>query len=107
MKQGQLEVLIFTDSRFSLKQFCKKYHASTQNEFAKFDSLEEACWNGLFHEMVPILHNKKGTDSKKMVLWKMTKAEHFLELEYSEEPLEKEFVSSINPYLFVRSQSLS
>jgi len=107
MKSGQLEVLLFKDSRFSSGQFCRKYHANTKNSFAKHNNLEDACWSGLFHEMVPILYDKKERAWRKMVLWKMTRAEHFIELEYSEEPQTKDCVSSINPYLFTGLQVLS
>jgi len=106
MKAPQLEILLLTDTRFSSRQFSEKYDTGNKNNSAKYKSLEEACWNGLFPELLPELYGKAG-NSKKMILWKVTQAEHFLELEYSVQPQQKERFFSVNPYFFLGSRLLS
>jgi hypothetical protein len=106
MKSPQLEILLLTDTRFSSRQFSEKYDTGNKKNAGKYKSLEEAGWNGLFSELLPELYGKKG-NSKKLILWNVTQAEHFLELEYSVQPQEKERFSSVNPYFFLDSRLLS
>ena len=101
MKPPQLELLLLTDTHFSSKQFCGKYDTGNKNNSAKYKSLEEACWNRLFPELLPELYRKA------LILWKVTQAEHFLELEYSVQPEQKERFFSVNPYFFLGSRLLS
>jgi len=42
MKSAQLEILLFTDTRFSSRQFCEKYDTGNQKNFAEYKSLEAA-----------------------------------------------------------------
>jgi len=44
---------------------------------------------------------------KKLILWKVVKGEHFLDLEYSEHPKAKDMRLSIDPYYFLTFQNLS
>lgn len=106
MKSRQLEILLFTDTRFSSKAISEKGETPDQNYFIKYNALEEACWNGLFQEMVSLLGNEQRKNDK-MVLWKVTRADHFLELEYGEylQQMEKPF--SMNPYCFLQAQQFS
>ncbi len=106
MKSAQLEILLFTDTRFSSRQFCEKYDTGNQKNSAEYRSLEAACWNGLFKEMLPELY-RKAQNRKKMILWKVIHAEHFLDLEYGEQPQGKEKFFSMNPYFFLGTQLLS
>jgi len=100
MKPPQLEILLLTDTRFSSKQFCGKYDTGNKNNSAKYKSLEEACWNRLFPELPEVY-------LKALILWKVTQAEHFLELEYSVKPEQKERFFSVNPYFFLGFRLLS
>jgi hypothetical protein len=104
MKPPQLEILLFTDTEFSSRQYQDKSDKGNQS-YEKRRSLEEACWNGLLHETMPELY--WAMQKKHLVLWKTTQADHFLELEYGIFTEQKESLSSINPYLFIGSRSLS
>jgi hypothetical protein len=106
MKPTQLEILLFTDTRFSSRHLFEKYDMSSQNNSAENNRLEEVCWNGFFQKMLPELY-KKARNGKKLILWKITQAEHFLELEYGEGPGIKEKFFSTNPYFFLGSRLLS
>src|ERR1700740_446678 len=104
MKPLQLEILLFTDIRLSSGQFYEKYHPQTGLLTDK--SLEEACWNGLFQEMLPALY-KRVQNCEKLALWKITRADHFLELEFGKELRPKEKPFSMNPYTFLKTLLLS
>ena len=106
MKSTQLEILLFTDTRFSSRQFCEKYDIDNQNNSAEYKKLQAACWNGLFQEVLPEIY-KNARNRKKLILWKVTHAEHFLDLEYGEQPQGKEKFFSMNPYFFLGTQLLS
>jgi hypothetical protein len=103
MKSPQLEILLFTNTRFSSKQFCGR--CDNYNEFDGWElgKMEEACWNGLLWEVLPELYLDAGT-SKELVLWKIILADYFLDLEYGELLQRKDFSLSINPYLFLGPQ---
>ena len=85
MKPAQLEILLFTDTRFSSRHLDEKFDINSQDNSTENKNLEEACWNGYFQQMLPELY-KKPRNGKKLILWKITQAEHFLELEYGEQP---------------------
>ena len=102
MKPTQLEILLSTDSRFATRKYSGKYGASNQREYR---NLEEACWNGLLQKTLPELY--RPARDRDLVLWRVTHADHFLELEYGMLTKRKEFFLSVNPYLFLGSQLLS
>ena len=106
MKPGQLEIVIFTDTKFSSKEFSEKDYKRYKDNFPRYKSLEEASWNGLFQEMLPELYGKEPA-RKKLILWQVRHGEHFLELEYGEQPQQLDKIFSINPYFFMERQLLS
>jgi hypothetical protein len=106
MKSPQLEILLFTDTWFSSRQFSERYGGGNWNNSSKNKNLEGACWNGLFKEILPELYMDV-RNIKKLILWKVVKGEHFLDLEYSEHPQTKDLRSSIDPYYSLRFQVLS
>lgn len=106
MKPEQLELLIFTSTRFASKQFHKKYERNAPGKHNVHENLEDACWDGLFREMLPGLCNEPG-GVKKLTLWKVTQGNHFLDLEYAVHPQKKEKRFSVDPYLFLQLQIFS
>ena len=106
MKSQQLEILLFTDTHFSSRQFSEKYTDNNQSNSSKNKHLEQASWDGLFKEILPELY-MDAENNKYLVLWKIIKGEHFLDLEYGEHPQVKDWRFSIDPYYFLRSKFLS
>jgi hypothetical protein len=100
MKPAQLEILLFTGTRFSSRLLCEKNDTGNQDNSTKCKSLEAACWNGILPEMLPELYWEV-QNRKKFILWKVTQGNHFLELEYGEQPQQKEKIFSVNPYFFM------
>ena len=103
MNSSQLEILLFTNTRFSLKQFCERFDPEHRFDALEFSNFEEACWNGLLWDTMPELYLDAGS-RKGLVLWKINEADHFLNLEYGGVTRPKEFRLSINPYLFLAAE---
>lgn len=98
MEQSQLEILLFTNTHFTSLLVCEK-NDPNRKKATEYNSLEEACWNGFFKDALPELYD--GIKDKKMTLWKVNTARHFLELDYGEYPQMKDPLLSINPYCFL------
>ena len=92
----QQEILLFTNTTFSQRQWCQKDNTGKNSYFTNREQLEDACWNGLLHEMLPEIiepgHN--------LFLWQIRMGSSFLELELSEYPIETDSAFSIDPYIF-------
>ncbi|HET6994472.1 MAG TPA: hypothetical protein VFI06_05805 [Chitinophagaceae bacterium] len=99
MKQRQLEIMLITETQFSSRAFCGTDGVNNENNSGKFQELEEACWNGVLHEILPEVYWKTEVN-KKLFLWKVTQADHFLQLEYAERPDMNNWAFSLNPYSF-------
>ena len=106
MKPAQLEILVFTDTKFLSREFSNKDYKGYNNNFPRYKSLEETSWKGLFEEMLPELYGKD-RKRKKLILWQVIHGEHFLELEYGEQPQPLDRTFSVNPYFFMDMQLLS
>jgi hypothetical protein len=101
----QQEILLMTGTHFSSRQCCDK-NDSNQNNLSEKEQLEEACWNGLFKEMLPEIYNNTA-GNKKLYLWQIREGASFIELEFAEFPADKEKYFSIDPYSFMPSKLLS
>jgi hypothetical protein len=102
----QLEIILITETRFSSRKFCRTHDFNDQNNSEGYNELEEACWNGVLHEMLPEVYWET-EDNTKLFLWKLTKADHFLQLEYAERPQVIDWTYSMNPYSFFWKGRLS
>lgn len=104
-KSTQQEILLFTNTTFSSRQWMDKGVAEKLNNMTPLEKLEEACWNGLVHEVLPEICETP-TDVK-MTLWEVNVANSFLDLKFSQFPeyVEKDF--SIDPYIFIPVQVMN
>lgn len=98
----QQEILLFTGTRFSSREWSKKDDNDKSNPLSHKEQLLEACWNGLLPEMLPELNVY--AYGKKMFLWNIREGKSFIELEMGEEPLSFEKELSIDPYHFMETQ---
>jgi hypothetical protein len=98
MISSQLEILVFTNTHLT-SQLPSGKNELNQNRSADYNSLADACWNGFFKDALPELY--AGVSNKKMTLWNVKTARHFLELEYGEYPKTIDPVQSVNPYCFL------
>jgi hypothetical protein len=106
MNFSQLEILLFTNTRFSLKQFCERFDTEQRFDPSEFSNLEEACWYGLLWDTMPELYLDAGS-RKELVLWKIIEADYFFELKYGGILQPKQYTFSIDPYLFLGPELFS
>ena len=93
-----------TGTSFSSRQWCEKNDGGNHKPLSELEQLEEACWNGLIHEMLPEIFGKPAK-AKSLYLWQIRAAASFLELELSEFPVSKDKYFSLDPYTFLEVQS--
>ena len=101
----QQEILLMTGTTFSARQWCEK-DPGKQDNLTDKEQLEEACWNGLLHDMLPEIYLQP-EGHKKLFLWQIKEGNSFIELELGELPEEKDKQLSIDPYSFMHLQLLS
>ncbi len=100
---AQLEILLMTGTTFSSRQYCAKENPEMNKPLSEIEKLEEACWNGLVHEMLPEIYGQY--INSKLFIWKISGASSFLNLEMGEFPKEINKLFSIDPYSFLVLQS--
>jgi hypothetical protein len=100
----QQEILIFTNTRFSSREWVKK-DDNEKNNLSSKEQLKDACWNGLITELLPEICER--TYDPSVTLWEINEANSFLALQFGDlnSKLENEF--SINPYASMESQHLN
>jgi len=98
----QQEILLFTNTRFSSREWCKKDDGNEAKKLTSKEELKNACWNGLITELLPEICEK--TYDPTVTLWEINEANSFLELQFGEynEKIEKNY--SINPYASMETQ---
>jgi hypothetical protein len=100
------EILLVTGTSFTSREFCETTDGINSNHLTEKEKLIMACWNGLLPEILPEVFEQPSANNK-LYLWKVREASSFIELELGDinSALENEF--SIDPYSFMRFQSLS
>src|ERR1043166_2513582 len=103
MKNRQQEILLFTGTTFSHKEWCLKDSDKGSSFFFSQEQLKNACWDGSLSEMLPESLQRE----KQLYLWQIYVGKSFLSIELSEEPQIPEPVFSIDPYLFPVSKNMN
>jgi hypothetical protein len=103
-KSTQQEILLMTNTTFSKMQLCEKDMPEGSKHLSRAEQIEEACWNGLLHEMLPGIVEKP-TEGKKLFLWNIRHGETYLQLELCEQPQLVDQHFSIDPYAFMNTIS--
>lgn len=99
----QQEILLMTNSSFAQRQWCKKDVDEENKNLTPEENMEEACANGLLHELLPEAFN----NSRKMYLWQMHPGFSFVQLELGELPLAVEREFSLDPHNFLSTLNYS
>lgn len=104
-KSTQQEILLFTNTTFSSRQWLNKDAGEKTNNMTPLEKLEEACWNGLIPQVLPEIC--EAPQEIKLTLWEINVANSFLDLKFSEFPeyVDKEY--SIDPYVFTPLQVMN
>ncbi len=106
MKQKAInyEVLLFTGSHFSKKQFCKSNDNPFNNSFE--DKLQKACWNGLIFQILPEITDYPLQKNENYV-WEVIPAENFVDVKIGAAPYSVENGVSVNPYFFLSEKEFN
>ena len=98
------EVLFFTNTRFSKKQFCE--NKCNGVDPSALSQLENACWNGMVFEILPDII-KSSSAKKDSYTWEVIPAKNFIEVKIGAVPYTVENSISLNPYLFLSIKNLN
>jgi hypothetical protein len=90
------EVLLFTTTSFSKKQFCEKDHMAGPADPS--EELQKACWSGMLFEILPDLLENSPV---KTFVWEVIPAETFIRIRSGSVPKGIESETSIDPYFFL------
>lgn len=96
----QLEVLLMTETTFASGNLAEKKNPLSQDRLTEVERLEEACWDGLLHDMLPEISPKPADDGV-LYLWQIKATPRCLELELGEIPAEIDGHFSIRPQSFL------
>ncbi|HYM95633.1 MAG TPA: hypothetical protein VET23_15955 [Chitinophagaceae bacterium] len=101
------EILMFTGTSFSKKQLCELNEATEKSTaLSPAEQLEKACWAGLLFDLLPELVNSP-TANDKSYIWNILAADHFICINLSPYPFAEESKTSIDPYSFLSTFSLT
>ena len=101
-KNIQQEILFFTTTSFSKREWCEKDESKKDNSsYSQQEQLEKACWDGILDEMFPELMPPAPL-KKRLFMWQISVRRTFLSVELAEYRNKVEQYFSIDPYLFTR-----
>ena len=102
MKQHQIQqqILLMIGTSFLSREFLEKNDCGNKNHLTEKEKLEQACWNGLLHEMLPEIVEQT-EDGKKLFLYQIKTVSHFFELELGQSQEKSEAQFSLDPYRFL------
>lgn len=90
-----------TGSGFFQQQCFERNEQDSNKKLSQEEKMEEACWNGMLHELLPDVINKDA-DGKALMLWQVTPHKAFLGIELCETPSATDMYYSIDPYAFLQ-----
>jgi hypothetical protein len=102
-QNAQLEVLLITGTTFLSGDLCKKDDPRQDRHSPENNNLEEACWNGVLHTMLPEIFGQPAVDNR-LYLWEIKATESFLQLDLGEAPALIDSRFSINASSFLSTQ---
>ncbi len=106
MKQKAInyEVLLFTNTRFSKKEFSEKNFDRVN--MPDSCQLQNACWNGLVFEILPDIIQPASAKNP-VYTWEVAAAENFIEVKIGTAPYSIEGATSLNPYLLLSKKNFN
>jgi len=93
------EVLLFINSFFAQGQFCEKNNCN-RAQGSSDDRLHQSCWTGLILQLLPAFLSRSSKKNS-VCIWEVIPAENFIEVTLGDTPCCVEYLSSVNPYLFL------
>ena len=93
------EILLFTGTEFSNRQFCNKEN-NNANDFSSPEEFERACWDGMLYEMFPEILGSFSFKCESFI-WHIMNGKNFLSINIGTVPPVIESERSIDPYFFL------
>src|SRR5690349_5279839 len=91
----QKEILLVTNNSFAHRRWCSK-EMICDNDLTDQEQMEELCANGQIYDILPEVF--EAPFNSKLYLWKLQPGFSFIQLHYSEFPLDMERSTSIDPH---------
>ena len=85
---------------FSKKELCQKDAPKSSRHQSYAEQLEEACWNGLFDELLSGIVEKTSSE-KRLCIWQIQQGKYFIEIELCNVLQVTEKHLSVDPYVFL------
>ena len=95
-QQANYEILLFTGTSLTNREFCDKPGQSNSGKRSSLESLEKACRNGSFSEFLHELANDPET-----FIGQIRPATHFLRINMGAIPTSPDYETTLDPYLFL------
>ena len=101
------EILFFTETRFSKKEFCERGEKKeSQLSCSDTEQLEKACWAGMLFEMLPEIAGD-AHQQKENFIWSVMPAHHFIRVCLGSTPAMLGSENRIDPYFFLLATSFN
>lgn len=96
------EILIMTNTSFSARELPER-NQGAGTYLTKKEKLKQACWDGLVPELLPECFDFMF--NKSQLLWEISEADAFIDLEYGDTVPVIQKSQSLNPYIFMQVQA--
>ena len=94
------EILLITTTSFSKREWYESGFSNNIQYQTYTEQLEDACWNGFLHELLPEIIPKSDS-GKRLSMWQIRQGESFLQIELSEFPRPEDKSFSMNSIFFL------
>ena len=96
------ELLLFTGSGFSQKQFCSRDENDKGRKLSVMEELEKACWDGLLHEMFSEIMGSLSEKSENFI-WHIMSGKNYLRISLGPTPVVLNNETALDPYFHMLS----
>ena len=94
------EILLFIGTSLTNRQLTSSKENSNGKPYSAMEELEQACWNGIVHEMFPEILSSFYPKCE-CFLWHVLTGKNFLYINIGPNPVIAEHDTSIDPYFFM------
>ena len=96
----QKEILIVTHFKTTQDHYCNIVPKSGADADNVKEGFEEACWNGLLDDMLPLMISED-EGQKQLYIWELFVGEQTVCAELSQGPFSYDTFHTLNPYMFL------
>jgi hypothetical protein len=101
---SQLEILLVASTSLTRREMCEKEASQESKDLSAEEQLEQACWNGLLHDLLPEMMQPE-TPGRGYFIWHIRQGQSLLQIQLSNSVVLMETQDSIDPWLFLSAAS--